>query len=252
MKLREVIEKTSLKAAAREAGLELRMVGGRVELTPTDPDDPRYCTDFILPTMRMVDACRADDFDFFRPFIDAGRLTEERMHRAAERYHLGKTRSGKPLFWMINERQEPLDAHIASGGWISTALKARQPLLHAWCPVHCLFGQHLLLQEPDKEVCIVESERSAVVLSEVMPECIWLATMYPMNLNVTSFEPLQGRCVMLYPRTDPVGDHYLAWLELADQARRIYDISVSVNDLLEDKATPEQKEQCIDLVDFLF
>ena len=55
-----------------------------------------------------------------------------------------------------------------------------------------------------------------------------------------------------YPRTDPVGDHYLAWLELADQARRMYDISVGVNTLLEDKATPEQKEQCIDLVEFLF
>ena len=57
---------------------------------------------------------------------------------------------------------------------------------------------------------------------------------------------------MLYPRTDPVGDHYLAWLELADQARRLYDIQVGVNDLLEEKATPEQKEQCIDLIDFLF
>ena len=97
----------------------------------------------------------------------------------------------------------------------------------------------------------MESERSAVVLSELMPECIWLATMYPMNLNVTSFEPLQYRSVMLYPRTDPAGDHYLAWLELADQARRMYDIPVGVNSLLEDNATPEQKEQCIDLVDFL-
>ena len=98
----------------------------------------------------------------------------------------------------------------------------------------------------------MESERSAVILSERISECLWLATMYPMNLNVTSFEPLQGRSVMLYPRTDPVGDHYLAWLELADQARRIYDISVGVNTLLEDNATPEQKEQCIDLVDFCF
>ena len=144
MKLREVISKTSLKAAAREAGLEFRMVGGRVELTPTDPDDPRYSTDFILPSMRMVEACRADDFDFFLPFIEAGRLTAEQMHRAAARYHLGKTRSGKPLFWMISETLDPLDAHIASDDWLSSLLKARQPLLQHWCPTHCLFGQHLL------------------------------------------------------------------------------------------------------------
>ena len=289
MKLREVIEKTSLKAAAREAGLELRMVGGRVELTPTNPDDPRYCTDFILPSMRMVDACRADDFDFFRPFINAGRLTAEQMHRAAARYHLGKTRSGKPLFWMINERQEPLDAHIASGGWISTALKARQPLLHAWCPVHCLFGQHLLstpnspttlrstfgrstlgaldlgrltLQEHSTlnsklytlnsiPVAIVESEASAVVLSELFPDVLWMAYATVEHLDVALFAPLQGRTVTLYPNTDPSFSTYLFFHDLADVIRERYDIHINVASILEDHATEEQKSRCIDLLDFL-
>jgi hypothetical protein len=144
MKLREVIGTLSLKAAAREVGLELRRTGGRMEFTPMDSDDPRYSTDFILPSMRMVEACRADDFDFFQPFIEAGRLTAEQMHRAAARYHLGKTRSGKPLFWMISETLDPMDAHIASDDWLSSLLKARQPLLQHWCPTHCLFGQHLL------------------------------------------------------------------------------------------------------------
>ena len=251
MKLREVIEKTSLKAAAREAGLELRMVGGRVELTPTDPDDPRYCTDFILPTMRMVDACRADDFDFFRPFIDAGRLTEEGMHRAAARYQLGKTRSGKPLFWMINERQEPLDAHIASGGWISTALKARQPLLHAWCPVHCLFGQHLLTSGNSIPIAIVESEASAVVLSELFPDVLWMAYATVEHLDVALFAPLQGRTVTLYPNTDPSFSTYLFFHDLADGIRERYDIHINVASILEDHATEEQKSRCIDLLDFL-
>ena len=251
MKLREVIEKTSLKAAAREAGLELRMIGGRVELTPTDPDDPRYCTDFILPTMRMVDACRADDFDFFRPFIDAGRLTEEGMHRAAARYQLGKTRSGKPLFWMINERQEPLDAHIASGGWISTALKARQPLLHAWCPVHCLFGQHLLTSGNSIPIAIVESEASAVVLSELFPDVLWMAYATVEHLDVALFAPLKGRTVTLYPNTDPSFSTYLFFHDLADGIRERYDIHINVASILEDHATEEQKSRCIDLLDFL-
>ena len=275
MKLREVIEKTSLKAAAREAGLELRMVGGRVELTPTDPDDPRYCTDFILPTMRMVDACRADDFDFFRPFIDAGRLTAEQMHRAAARYHLGKTRSGKPLFWMINEQQEPLDAHIASGGWISTALKARQPLLHAWCPVHCLFGLHLLstpnspttlnstlgalrrftLEElytlNSSPIAIVESEASAVVLSELFPDVLWMAYATVEHLDVALFAPLQGRTVTLYPNTDPSFSTYLFFHDLADGIRERYDIHINVASILENHATEEQKSRCIDLLEFL-
>jgi len=278
MKLRDVIEKTSLKAAAREAGLELRMVGGRMELTPTDPDDPRYSTDFILPSMRMVEACRADDFDFFQPFIDAGRLTAEQMHRAAARYHLGKTRSGKPLFWMISETLDPMDAHIASDDWLSSLLKARQPLLQHWRPTHCLFGQHLLstlnspttlrsalplLRAPaslknselytlnSTPVAIVESEASAAVLSELFPEVLWMAYATVEHLDVALFAPLQGRAVAIYPSTDPSASTYLFFLDLAEAVRQRYDIHISVASILEDLATPPQKDRCIDLLGFL-
>ena len=319
MKLQEIIETLSLKAAAREAGLELRMVGGRVELTPTDPDDPRYCTDFILPSMRMVEACRADDFDFFLPFIEAGRLTAQQMHRAAARYHLGKTRSGKPLFWMISETLDPMDAHIASDDWLSSLLKARQPLLQHWCPTHCLFGQHLLstLNSPttlrstfgrsflkdqaslraerelaslenskpsttlrsalpllrasaslknskpsttlnselytlnSKPVAIVESEASAAVLSELFPEVLWMAYATVEHLDVALFAPLQGRAVAIYPSTDPSASTYLFFLDLAEAVRQRYDIHISVASILEDLATPPQKDRCIDLLGFL-
>ena len=293
MKLREVIETISLKAAAREVGLELRMVGGRVELTPTDPDDPRYSTDFILPSMRMVEACRADDFDCFQPFIDAGRLTAQQMHRAAARYHLGKTRSGKPLFWMISETLDPMDAHIASDDWLSSLLKARQPLLQHWCPTHCLFGQHLLstlnspttlrsalplLRAPaslknselytlnskpsttlntelytlnSKPVAIVESEASAAVLSELFPEVLWMAYATVEHLDVALFAPLQGRAVAIYPSTDPSASTYLFFLDLAEAVRQRYDIHISVASILEDLATPPQKDRCIDLLGFL-
>ena len=308
MKLQEIIETLSLKAAAREAGLELRMVGGRVELTPTDPDDPRYSTAFILPSMRMVEACRADDFDFFQPFIEAGRLTAQQMHRAAARYHLGKTRSGKPLFWMISETLDPMDAHIASDDWLSSLLKARQPLLQHWCPTHCLFGQHLLStlrsapcdasrlknspttlrstfgrsflkdqaslraerelaslenSKPSttlnselytlnsKPVAIVESEASAAVLSELFPEVLWMAYATVEHLDVALFAPLQGRAVAIYPSTDPSASTYLFFLDLAEAVRQRYDIHISVASILEDLATPPQKDRCIDLLGFL-
>ena len=301
MKLQEIIETLSLKAAAREVGLELRRTGGRMEFTPMDPDDPRYSTDFILPSMRMVEACRADDFDFFRPFIEAGRLTAEQMHRAAARYHLGKTKSGKPLFWMISETLDPMDAHIASDDWLSSLLKARQPLLQHWCPTHCLFGQHLLynpsspttlrsalplLRAPaslknskpytlnsklsttlnskpsttlnskpytlnSTPVAIVESEASAAVLSELFPEVLWMAYATVEHLDVALFAPLQGRAVVIYPSTDPSASTYLFFLDLAEAVRQRYDIHISVASILEDLATPPQKDRCIDLLGFL-
>ena len=144
MKVEELIGRTSLRAAGQSVGVDVRMVEGRLECKAIDPDDPRYTMDFVMPTMKMVEACRADDFDFFQPFIDAGKLTAEQMHHAAALYHLGKTRSGQPIFWMIDEMMDPLDGHIGSEVWISTALKRREPLLRYWSPTHCLFGQHLL------------------------------------------------------------------------------------------------------------
>ena len=41
-------------------------------------------------------------------------------------------------------------------------------------------------------------------------------------------------------------------LEVADQARRKYHLDITVSSLLEDHATPDQKQRCIDLVDYIF
>jgi hypothetical protein len=90
MTLKEILSKCSLETLGREMGLEIRFVEGQLVCKPLDPDDPRYSADFILPSMKMVEACRADDFDFFLPWIEAGKITVEQMHRACQRYHLSE------------------------------------------------------------------------------------------------------------------------------------------------------------------
>ena len=209
--------------------------------------------DFILPSQPMIDACRADDFDFFQPFIDAGKLTIEQMHNAAERYLLGKTRSGQPIFWMLDDMQTPLDAHIGTATWMSSLLKRREPMLQYWQVQHCLFGLHLTsdFSHQTSPIAIVESEASAVVLSELFPECIWMAYATTLHLSPDLFAPLEGRTVTLYPRTDPTLSTYLFFEELVDVTRRQYDIDLTVDSTLEDYATAEQKDRCIDILDFI-
>ena len=286
MKLQELLATTSLKATGQKIGLDIQMVERHLLCKPLDPDDPRYNTDLILPSMRMVEACRANDFDFFQPFIAAGKLTEEQMHRASERYHLGKTRSGQPIFWMIDDMLTPLDAHIGNA-WISTLLKKREPMLQHWCPTHCLFGLHLLSDKgqvsgptedrsfhskniPHEEarrartfleerglssyletVAIVENEAAAVVLSELFPETVWMAYATTAHLTPDLFVPLEGRTVTLYPRTDPTLSTFLFFENLADMTRRQYDIDLTVDDTLEVHATASQKERCVDILEFL-
>lgn len=225
--------------------------------------DISHLVDFMLPSMKMVDVCRADDFDFFQPFIDAGKLTIEQMHHAAQRYRLGKTRSGLPIFWMIDDMLDPQDAHIMPDSWVSTLLKAREPILRHWRARHCLFGLHLLtntdLLMSDERgktddvhpIAIVESEASAVVLSELFPESLWMAYVSITHLDIELFVPLKGRNVTLYPRTDPSLSTYLFFEDLAASIREHYDIHITVSSILEDHATDTQKERCIDLLDFL-
>ena len=101
-----------------------------------------------------------------------------------------------------------------------------------------------------KTICVVESVRSCVVLSERFPKYLWMATGYLANLNERLFLPLKGHHVVCFPATDPTGETYLLWLSVAKEARK-YGIDISVSRLLEDRASMEQKEQGIDLGAFL-
>ena len=265
MKLSELLSRWSYKSIGREIGLDVQMVEGHLVCTPLDPNDPRYSMDFVMPSMKMISACRADDFNFFQPFIAADKLTAEQMHHAAQRYHLGKTKSGQPMYWMIDDMLQPLDAHIGQDAWISQLLKKREPLLQYWQVNHCLFGLHLLHTEiteinsfdsfdscsEEKPICVVECESSAVVLSELFPDSIWMAYCTVPHLDIELFEPLQGRTVTIYPCTDPCMSNILFFEELCDSVRKHYDITLSVDRTLEDYATDAQKSRHIDLLDFL-
>ena len=214
--------------------------------------------DFMLPSKPMIDVCRAEDFDFFHPLIEAGKLTTGQMHNAAERYFLGKTKNGQPIFWMIDDMLNPLDAHILPDTWMSSLLKRREPILSCWRVQHCLFGLHLVSHtdgadnaDDTKPIAIVESEQSAVVLSELFPECLWMAYATIHHLSPDLLAPLVGRSATFYPRTDPTLSTYLFFEDYADLVRRNYDINVTVDTVLEDHATNDQKERCIDILDFI-
>ena len=98
----------------------------------------------------------------------------------------------------------------------------------------------------------MESERSAVILSEFFPEYLWMAYATTAHLRPELFAPLQGQRVVLFPRTDPTLSTFLFFKDLATIVRQQYEIDITVDDTLEKRATPEQKERYIDLVDFLF
>lgn len=112
-----------------------------------------------------------------------------------------------------------------------------------WELTQCLFGEHLLAQYPDRPVALVESEKTAVICAATMPEYVWLATggksQFNERLNV-----LKGREIIAFPDVDG----FDTWTE---KAKALPELNIKVSNLLQKEATDEEKEQHIDIADWL-
>lgn len=130
---------------------------------------------------------------------------------------LGMTPTGEVVFWLIDAAGNLLDGKVIPYGpdghrvhhnddspvpdvnWISTYLKKSKQLDWNTRTRKCFFGENLLIRYPDKPVCIVESEKSAVVMQHFCPAYLWLATGGCTMLNNLDLRPLAERHVTIFP-----------------------------------------------------
>ena len=213
--------------------------------------------------------------EFCRAVVSNGYLSEEQMQRAAQRYRLGASRDGGVIFWQIDEFDQLRDGkimhyrpdchrdHDRKPTWAAYLLRKAGQLPQDWNTDHCLFGLHLLETHPrplpmmegqggGSPIAVVEAEKTAVIMSEVKPEYVWLATGGKTELNVAKLRPLEGRRIILFPDTDADGQTYRDWYDVAEAASDVFGHPVSVSSILEQHATPLQKAAKIDLADLFF
>lgn len=104
-------------------------------------------------------------------------------------------------------------------------------------------------------VAIVEAEKSAVILSELYPQYIWLATGGLEEVQVNKFMPLTDYKVILFPDTDPDGRAFTRWHEAAQAVMKSFfwprNNPIRVSPILERRASEDQKRRKIDLVDYI-
>ena len=200
---------------------------------------------------------------FCKAVVKCGYLTEEQMQRAAERYRLGRSRDGGVIFWQIDDQGRTRDGKIMyyredchrdksrHPSWASARLKAYYGYDGELPIDRCLFGLHLL-GVVGGAVCVVEAEKTAVIMSEVYPQYVWMAAGGLSALSAEKLRPLRDHKVVLFPDTDPDGTTYACWKAIAGEASRSFLSPIYVSPLLERHATPEQKAAKIDIVDLLF
>lgn len=118
-----------------------------------------------------------------------------------------------------------------------------------WKLTQTLFGLHLLHDAPkSKGVCIVESEKTAVVMSIIMPQFVWLSCGGASMLDIcltNSHDALAGRRVLIFPDKEKDGKNfYMMWQEVC---RRHPSLNLSVSDVLEHDTELQPGDDIADL-----
>ena len=224
--------------------------------------------------------CQSIKSQFCEAVVRAGYLTWEQMVSAACRYRLG----AHPTWVSALLRQRdpfPNSPHETSHCFFGTHLLTencfkghteiteiterpkgqieiteRFPTSYAQPVPEALSVISVISVCPKKSVCVVEAEKTAVIMSELYPEYVWLAAGGLGEVQVEKFRPLRGHKVVLFPDTDSDGIAFRRWSEAATLVMNqvFWEDSppIRVSPLLETHATPEQKQAKIDLIDFLF
>ena len=125
--------------------------------------------------------------------------------------------------------------------------------------VQTFFGCHLLTEFPNKPVCIVESEKTAVICSVYLPQFIWMATGGASGCKWREYETykcLKGRSVTFFPdygffNLKTGKTCFEEWTERCERIREaLPGTKVRVSDVLE-KRLADKERQDQDLADML-
>lgn len=175
--------------------------------------------------------------------------------QAIARYNIGTSKhwQGATVFWQVdaqgNARTGKIMQYNPTTGkrvkeprncitWAHTLLK--QPDFNL---KQCLFGEHLLAAEPNKTICLVESEKTAVIASLYLPQYLWLAVGNLADLSPAKCQAIINRKVILLPDLKA----YNKWKEKAAKISPRWQVSK----FIETQATDTEKAQGLDIVDYL-
>lgn len=136
------------------------------------------------------------------------RFSSDDVNRVMENYRVGS--SGKWLnavvFYQFDRYGRCRTGKIMAYN-SQTGKRIKQPYSHiAWQHTEianfnlkqCFFGEHLVVGNT-KPACIVESEKTALIMALEEPGCIWLATGGLSHLNKERIKALGLRKVILFP-----------------------------------------------------
>ena len=187
------------------------------------------------------------------------KFTRERVDYTLHRYRVGATKDGRTVFWGIDLRDRPRtgkvmrygnDGHRLKGcpgafNWVHSilGLEQRAP--------QCLFGEHILggnvTPLPTESIALVESEKTAIIMSILVPRTLWLATGGKQNFKHEILWTICELDVAVYPDADALD----AWAEKIEILNREHGYRMYIPDDYRAMCTPEARQRKWDLADMM-
>lgn len=243
-------------------GNQLKKSGtkGRNSIKTNQPTKQKpLCT---IPKEILTKSVRKDIPSTFTMFLQTI-FPPETVSSLVGLYNLGVTRSRDVIYFQVdvkgNVRTGKIMKYNPQTGkrikdpdtpfkinWVHSLMKHSGQLPKDWELTQCLFGEHLLSdpQNNCKTVALVESEKTAVIASAIMPKYIWLATGGKSQLKPEKLSVLKGRKVIAFPDVD-------GYQEWSAKLSGLNDLSITVSDVLEKNATDKERYAHIDIADWL-
>lgn len=221
------------------------------------PSPPKPAVErFFFPRSVMERSMNHYEENNFYMFL-RNRFGEETAHELAVKYNIGtaKVRKGSCVFWQVDTQGHVCQGKVmfydASTGkrshdvhptWAHTLMRIDKERIG-----QCFFGEHLLTMYPDRPVGIVESEKSAIIVSFYLPDYVWLATGGKDGMFAKAdMDILKDRTVVLFPDLGMMEN----WQMKASLLRQ-NGIDTHVFTYLEEHASQSEKEKGLDIADYL-
>ena len=190
------------------------------------------------------------------------RFPQTRVMAAVQRYRIGfnsnltGNQGDALIFWQVDENGNIVNAKKIFYRFDGHRDAKVPPIVMFPDNPQCLFGLHLLKETPaDVPVGIVESEKSALVMSLIKPEILWMACGSMNNFNENFLRPLRHRFIIGFPDVDYRRDKFslcsiscALWQQTAKVLRK-KSWRVVIDTHLEETATTSQRLDKIDVAD---
>lgn len=173
---------------------------------------------------------------------------------------------GSSVFWQIDDKMQVRSGKIlqydrltgkrnkTKNDWVHSVL-IRKKKISEFTLKQCLFGLHQIHQMNEKSlskttIAIVESAKSACIMTIICPELIWMSSESLRGLKESKLRPIKACKIVLFPDL-PSGNQnpFEIWNEVADFCNN-KGYSISVSNLLLRKRDEIDASDGDDLADF--